>query len=136
MLLRSIFTMLLCAHLLLPIAAHAQTSGMRNPLQISLAEYGLMLSVAILGGLVGWIRKVNAGELPPWSLAQLIGEMVISAFAGLLTFWGCTAVDMPLAVIAPLAGMAGLAGSKGLVLAERYAQKFAERRLGLDKDSS
>lgn len=135
MIIRSIIILLLCAHLLMPVAANAQ-SAMRSPLNISLAEYGLMLSVAILGGLVGWIRKVKAGELPPWSLAQLIGEMVISAFAGLLTFWGCTAADMPLVVIAPLAGMAGLAGSKGLVLAENYAQKFAERRLGLTGDKS
>jgi hypothetical protein len=131
---RLIFIVVLCMHLLLPIAAQAQ-AAVRNPLQITVAEYGLMIGVAILGGLVTWIRKVKAGELPPWSIAQLIGEMVISGFAGLLTFWGCTAVDMPLVVIAPLAGMAGLAGSKGLVLAEKYAQKFAERRLGLDKDS-
>jgi hypothetical protein len=129
---RLIIAILLSLHLLMPIAAHAQ--DMRNPLQISLAEYGLMLSIAILGGLVGWIRKVKAGDLPPWSLAQLIGEMVISAFAGLLTFWAATAIGMQPMVIAPLAGMAGLAGSKGLALAERYAQKFAERRLGLDGD--
>jgi hypothetical protein len=131
---RLIFAVILSMHLLMPIAAHAQ-STMRNPLQISLAEYGLMLSIAILGGLVSWIRKVKSGDLPPWSLAQLIGEMVISAFAGLLTFWAATAIGMQLVVIAPLAGMAGLAGSKGLALAERYAQKFAERRLGLDNDA-
>jgi hypothetical protein len=130
---RLIITLILSLHLLMPIAAFAQ-AGMRNPLQISLSEYGLMLSVAILGGLVGWIRKVKSGDLPPWSLAQLIGEMVISAFGGLLTFWACTAIGLQLVVIAPLAGMAGLAGSKGLALAERYAQKFAERRLGLDSE--
>lgn len=133
MLLRLIFTVMLCLHLLAPIAAQAQ-SAMPNPLQITLAEYGLMLSISILGGLVGWIRKVKSGELPPWSLAQLIGEMVISAFAGLLTFWACTAVGMQPLLIAPLAGMAGLAGSNGLALAEKYAQKFAERKLGLTRD--
>ena len=129
---RILITLILCLHLLQPAAAQAQTI-MRNPLQISLAEYGLMLGVAIFGGVVGWIRRVNAGELPPWSLAQLIGEMVISAFSGLLTFWACSAADVPLMVTAGLAGMSGLAGSKGLVLAERAAQRFAERRLGLEE---
>lgn len=131
---RLLFSLILCAHLLAPIGAHAQQT-LRNPLQISLAEYGLMLGVAIFGGLVGWIRKVKSGELPPWSLAHLIGEMVTSAFGGLLTFWACTAIGLPMVVIAALAGMAGLAGSKGLALAERAAQRFAERRLGLQNES-
>ena len=130
---RLIFTILLCIHLLLPIAALAQ-SQMRNPLQISLAEYGLMLGIAIFGGMVNWIRKVKAGELPPWSLAHLIGEMVISCFAGLLTFYGGVAIDLPLVVIAGITGMCGLMASKFLALAESAAQKYAERRLGLDKD--
>ena len=130
---RLIFTVVLCAHLLLPIAAHAQ-AAMRNPLQITLAEYGLMIGVAILGGFVGWIQKVKAGKLPPWSLANLIGEVVISGFAGLLTFWGCTALDLQLTVTAALAGMSGLLGSKGLVIAEQAAERFMERKLGMHKD--
>lgn len=131
---RLLFTLILCAHLLAPISAHAQQT-LRNPLQISLAEYGLMLGAAIFGGVVGWIRKVKAGDLPPWSLAHLVGEMAISAFAGLLVFWACTAIGLQMVVIAPLAGMAGLLGSKGLALAERAAQRYAERRLGLQSES-
>jgi hypothetical protein len=125
---RLIVTAILCAHLLMPIAAQAQ-SAVRNPLSYSLAEYGLMLGVAIAGGIVAWIRKVRAGEYPAWSLGQLIGEMAISAFAGLLTFWGCEYIGAPQLLTASLAGISGLASSKTLTMAETWAQRWLERKL-------
>lgn len=129
----AIYAVLVLAYLLAPHLAYgADPAAMvRNPLSTSLAEYGLVLGIAIVGGVVGWIQKVKAGELPPWSMAQLIGEMVTSAFAGLLTFWALTAVGLDLNVTAAVTGMSGYAGSKALRLAEQAAQRFAERRLGL-----
>lgn len=127
---RFLFTLVLCMHLLMPLATMAQEK-MRNPLNYSLAEYGLMLGVAILGGIVSWIRKVRAGEYPAWSLSQLVGEMATSAFAGLLTFWACEAYSLPPLLTACFAGMSGLASSKVLSLAEGFAQRRAERLLGL-----
>ncbi len=129
--LRFIFTVLLCMHLLLPIAAHAQ-STMKNPLTYSLAEYGLMLGVAIFGGVVAWVRKVRAGEYPAWSLGQLVGEITVSAFAGLLTFWGCEYIGLPQLVTASLAGISGLASSKFLSMAETGAQRWLEKKIGTE----
>lgn len=131
--LRLIMVLVLCLHLLLPIAAQAQVV-MRNPLNYSLAEYGLMLGVAIAGGVVSWIRKVRAGEYPAWSLGQLIGEMAISAFAGLLTFWGCEYLNAPQLLTASLAGISGLASSKVLTMAEAAGQRFVEKRLGIGQE--
>jgi uncharacterized membrane protein len=127
---RILITLVLCLYLLMPIAVQAQTT-MRNPLSYSLAEYGLMLGVAIAGGVVAWIRKVRAGEYPAWSLGQLVGEMCISAFAGLLTFWGCEWMQVPQILTASMAGIAGLASSKFLSIAEAAAQRVVEKRLGV-----
>lgn len=129
--LRLIFIFVLCAHLLLPIAAQAQ-AAMRNPLSYSLAEYGLMLGVAIFGGIVAWIRKVRTGDYPAWSLGQLVGEMTISAFAGLLVFWGGEYGGLPQLLTASLAGIAGMASSKFLTMAENFAQRVIEKRLGIN----
>lgn len=125
-----LYILVLCAYLLMPIAAQAQ-AHIRNPLNVTVAEYGLMLGIAIAGGIVTWIRKVRSGEYPAWSIAQLVGEMATSAFAGLLTFWACEAWGAPLMVTACLAGMGGLASSKLLTVAETAAQRYAERRLGI-----
>lgn len=130
---RIFITLALCLHLLAPISAHAQTS-MRSPLSVSLAEYGLMLGAAIAGGVVSWYRKVRRGEIPSWGLGYLIGEMTMAAFAGLLTFWGCEAAEIPHFLTAALAGVSGLASAKLLTLAEFAAQKFAEKKLGIKPD--
>jgi hypothetical protein len=127
---RLLIAFILCLHLLAPIAVHAQDK-MRNPLSYSLAEYGLMLGVAIAGGVVSWIRKVRSGEYQAYSLGQLIGEMAISAFAGLLTFWGCEYFGLPQLLTASLAGISGLASSKILVIAETWAQRTFEKKLGM-----
>ncbi len=128
--LRLIFTLLLCAHLLMPIAANAQ-SAMRSPLAYSLAEYGLMLGIAIFGGVVSWYRKVRRGEIPSWGLGYLIGEMTLSAFSGLLVFWICEWRQVPQILTASLAGVAGLSSAKLLTLAENFAQRMAEKKLGI-----
>jgi uncharacterized membrane protein len=128
--LRLLIAVVLCLHLLAPIAVQAQGT-MRSPLNVPLAEYGVMLGIAVAGGVVAWIRKVRSGEYPSWSLSQLVGEMATSAFAGMLTFWGCEAYGAPLMITACLAGMSGLASSKLLSLAESAALRHAERKLGI-----
>ncbi len=130
---RLIFALILSAHLLMPVAVMAQDK-MRNPLNYSLSEYGLMLGAAIAGGIVAWIRKVRTGEYQAWSLGQLIGEMAVSAFAGLLTFWVCEWMAWPQLLTASLAGISGLASSKFLSIAEAFAQRTFEKRLGLEPE--
>jgi NhaP-type Na+/H+ and K+/H+ antiporter len=130
---RLIVTLILSAHLLMPIAAYAQ-SAVQSPLDTPIGEYGLTLAVAVFGGVVSWIAKVRSGELPVWSLAQLIGEIATSAFAGMLTFWALRALHYDPNIIAAMVGMSGYAGSKLLAIAERTAQKYAERRLGIEAD--
>lgn len=129
---RLLIIFILCMHLLTPIAVHAQTA-MRNPLNYSLQEYGLMLGVAIFGGVVSWYRKVRRGEIPSWGLGYLIGEMTLSAFAGLLTFWVCEYWGAPQILTACMAGINGLASAKILTVAENYAQRMMERKLGMEQ---
>lgn len=126
---RLLIVLLLCMHLLAPLAVHAQVA-VRAPLSVPLAEYGLMLGMSILGALISWIRKVRKGEIPTWSLGYLIGEMTMSAFMGLLTFWVCEWRGLPQAVTASLCGVAGLASAKLLTLAEQFAERMAAKKLG------
>lgn len=57
-----------------------------------LFTYGWVIALAALGGLVGFIRRLNASTAPkPLSIIflKLGGELIISAFAGLITYWLC-----------------------------------------------
>lgn len=120
---RALLSILLCLHLLLPAAAWAQAAVVRNPLDYSLKQYGLVLGFALLGGLVGWYNKVRAGILPGWSINHLIGELCTSAFAGLITFWLCEWAAFPPLLTASLTGVMGHMGTRGVSMLEEFASK-------------
>lgn len=130
------FQVALCLYLLMPAWAVAQPPAIaviKDPLNYPLGQYGFILAVSLLGGLVGWWSKVRKGELHIGSVAALVGELTTSALAGLLTFWVCEYLELSPLLTGPLAGMAGYAGGRGLDWAEAAAKKRAERMLGIEQ---
>lgn len=125
-------TLFLCLHLLLPITAQAQTI-LKTPLSYSLQEYGIVLGTALLGGLANWWIKVRKGELVGWNIAALIGELCVSAFAGLTAFWLCEWWGLPPLLTAAVIGMAGHAGARGLNALEAVGQSLIEKKLGIER---
>lgn len=120
----------LALNLLFPVLAYA-TEPLRQPLSYSLREYGFILGVALLGGLANYIRRVQKGEMQMLTAAALIGTLVISAFAGLLTFWGCEALELNPLWTAALTGIAGHAGGSGIEWFETLTKRYVVKRLGL-----
>lgn len=121
---RTILSIVLCLHLLTPAAVWAQAqNAVRNPLDYSLKQYGLVLGFALLGGFVGWYNKVRAGVIPGWSINHLIGELCTSAFAGLITFWICEWANFAPLLTAAFTGVMGHMGTRGVSLLEEFASK-------------
>lgn len=120
---RLLTTLLLCLHLLAPIAAWAQDSARtKNPLDYSLKQYGLILGIALLGGVVSWFTKVRKGELPSWSINHLVGELATSALAGLLCFWICEWAGSAPLLTAALTGIVGHMGTKAMAMLEEWGK--------------
>lgn len=115
--------------LLLPVLAHAQ--DLKNPLSYSLREYGVILGIALLGGFASWYSRVRKGEADMLNITALIGELAISAFAGLIAFWLCESLALSPLITAAVAGMAGHAGGNGISWVESLGKRYAERRIGL-----
>lgn len=130
---RAILTLILCAHMLLPAAVWAQ-SVLKTPLSYSLREYGMVLAVAILGGIASFWGKVRRGELALFNISALIGELCMSAFAGLMAFYLCEWWGMPPLLTAAIVGMSGHAGARGLTWLESIGQKAIEKRLGIEPE--
>ena len=126
-----IVTLFLCLHLLLPLAVLAQTV-LKSPISYSLHEYGIVLGTALLGGLASWWIKVRRGELVMWNIAALIGELCVSAFAGLIAFWLCEYLNFNPLLTSAIVGMSGHAGAKGLNWLELAGQRVMEKKLGLE----
>ncbi len=117
-------------NLLIPAIAYAQ-SELKSPLSYSLREYGVILGIALLGGLASWYSRVRKGETDMLNFSSLIGELAISAFAGLISFWICESLDLSPLITAAVAGMAGHAGGNGISWLERLGKNYAERRMGV-----
>lgn len=118
---------------LFPVLAYAQ--DLKSPLSYSLREYGVILGIALLGGLAAWFRRVRKGEADMLNISALIGELAISAFAGLISFWICESFGLSPLVTAAVAGMAGHAGGNGITWLERVGKRYAEKRFGLTSPS-
>jgi len=129
---RIFISLLVCLHLVVPIAVWAQ-SAVKTPLSYTLQEYGIVLGTALLGGLASWWMKVRRGEILAWNLSSLIGELCVSAFAGLVAFWLCEYFTLNPLLTSAIVGMSGHAGAKGLIWVESAGQKVLEKKLGIDK---
>ncbi len=123
--------------MMMPLIAKAETI-LKNPLSYSLREYGVVLGIALLGGLASWYAKVQRGELQVLSIASLIGELAISAFVGLLAFWLCEYLNFAPLLTAAIVGMSGHAGAKAISRLEAFGLQLAEKKLGIEnkKDAS
>jgi CHASE2 domain-containing sensor protein len=118
------------AALALSLGLSVAQAAEKHPLDYSLREYGFLLAVALLGGLVSWAQRVRAGAVQAWNIMGLIGELATSAFAGLLVFWLCAYYDVPPPLTAALVGIAGHMGVRAIVMLEH----LAERKLGVRID--
>lgn len=95
----------------------------KDPLDYSLRQYGAVLAVAILGGLVSFYAKVKAGHVSALNLMHLIGELATSAFAGLLAFWFAEAAGLPQLLTICMVGISGHMGARAIALVEEWAQR-------------
>lgn len=120
---RRIFTALAASGFI--ASAHAAEAASKDPLTYSVKEYGMVLGVALLGGVVAWADKVRRGHLHAWNVMALIGELTTASLAGLLCFWLCEWQEYPRNLTAALTGLSGYMGTRALAVLERKAsEKF------------
>ncbi len=124
-------TLILCLHLLTPTVVWAQ-GAVKSPLNYSLKVYVAILAVALFGGLASWYGKVRRGEMLMCNISALVGELCISAFAGLIAFYLCDYMSLHQGLTAAIVGVAGHAGTKGINWLEGLGQRFAEKKLGIE----
>lgn len=99
------------------------TTTVKGPLDYPLKQYGLILGVSLLGGVVAWGNKVRLGKLHAWNLMALVGELATASLAGLLCFWACEWANFAPNLTASMTGLAGYMGTRALALAEKKAEQ-------------
>lgn len=94
----------------------------KDPASFSWITYAWVIGLSALGGFVSFTRKMKNGSARVWNVVELVGELATSAFAGILTFWLCTAAEFQPLITAACVGIAGHAGSRALFAFEKWAQ--------------
>lgn len=100
----------------------------KDPTTYSLITYAWVCTLSAWGGTVNWIRKRKSGDTRPFNFMELVGEIMTSAFGGVLTFWLCEASSLHPLITAALVGISGHMGSRAIYHMETWAEaRFAKR---------
>ena len=103
----------------------------KSPETVPLITYVWVLLLSIWGGVASNIRKIRNGTIKHFSLSELIGDMVISGFIGVITYYICDYYELHQMLTAFAVGMSGHMGTRAIHLAEiaigkRFGVKLEE----------
>lgn len=96
--------------------------------------YLWVFGLALFGGLVSFIQKAKRGAVRAWNVTELIGELLISAFAGLLTFYLCEAAELSQPLSAAFIAISGHMGPRAIFLLENAATKHFKNLSKAEKE--
>ena len=78
----------------------------------ALLTYAWVLALSTWGGLVNYLSKIRMGRIARFNITELIGDMFISGFTGVLTFWMCEAAGFHQLTTAVCVGISGHMGAR------------------------
>lgn len=86
----------------------------------------LLILLSLWGGWASFVRKMREGHVRAWNIAELIGELVISGFTGVVTAHLCDYIHAPMPLKYALVGIMAHMGSRALFKLESVANtKFS-----------
>lgn len=103
----------------------------RTPLSYDAVTYLWVIAWAAAGGFVSFMRKLREGNARAFNFTEFVGEMFTSAFVGLLTFFICEWAGISAMLSAVFIAITGHMGSRALFVAEKFAQTWAEKKIGV-----
>lgn len=80
----------------------------------ALVSWLLLILLSLWGGWASFVRKMRDGHARAWNITELVGELVISGFTGIVTAHLCDAAGAPAPLKYALVGIAAHMGSRAL----------------------
>lgn len=106
----------------------------KDPATYELATWLWVIILSAWGGIASYIRKVRCGIIARFSLVEIIGDIVISAFVGVVTFLLCDSAGIPQGLSAAIIGVSAHMGSRA-IFAFEVAADNAFKKWASDKTS-
>lgn len=93
----------------------------KDPLSYQVLTYLWVIALSAWGGIASYIRRIKRGA--EFSLIELIGELFISGFVGILTFFLCEYTQINQILTAAFVGISGHMGSRAIYVIEKFLIK-------------
>ncbi len=94
--------------------------------------FAWMIGLSFWGGIAGYLRKIKEGH-NRFSVTELIGELFISGFVGVLTFLLCQSAQLNPLLTAAMVGISGHMGSRAIFIIEKIVVAKFNKVLPDDK---
>lgn len=85
--------------------------------------YLWVFGIAAWGGAVSYFYKISKHRIK-FSLIRFIGELITSAFVGMITFLICDAANISWQLTAAFVGISGHMGTRAIFVMERRYEQF------------
>ncbi len=85
-----------------------------------LLTWAWVFGMSMLGGMASFSRKMRAGHVRAWNFTELVGELVVAALVGIITYNLCMWRDFTPQLTAALVGIASHMGSRALFKLEKF----------------
>ncbi len=94
--------------------------------------FAWMIGLSFWGGVASYVRKIKEGHIR-FSFAELVGELFISGFVGVLTFLLCQSAQFNSLLTAAMVGISGHMGSRAIFIIEKLVEAKLARVMTNDK---
>jgi hypothetical protein len=91
----------------------------------ALLSWAMLIGLSLWGGVASFYRKLKDGHVRAFNITELVGELVISGFTGIVVANLCDTIPCPTPLKYALVGIAAHMGSRALFKLESMVnQKF------------
>ncbi len=87
--------------------------------------------LSVLGAITGYIRKIKEGTVERFRISELVGDITISFFLGVVTYFLCKGAGINEYLSAGLVGFVSHLGTRGIVMLEEFIPKIIKKWFGL-----
>lgn len=77
-------------------------------------SWAVLIGLSLWGGVASFVRKMREGHTRAWNITELVGELAISGFTGIVTAHLCDAAGASSPMKYALVGIAAHMGSRAL----------------------
>lgn len=103
----------------------------KDPLSYELLTYAWVILLSSWAGMSGYLRKIKLGYTR-FSISELVGDVCISGFVGIVTFFLCESSKISPALSAALIGISAHMGSRAILGFEKIFEPIFNKWSGKD----